>query len=57
MAVVSDVPVETGVEIGRSGVSVVMAAGGVGVEHETNMPANNTMHAKQVLRFITHLLM
>jgi hypothetical protein len=37
MVVVSDVPVEAGVAIGATGLCVVVTAGGVGVEHETNM--------------------
>ena len=57
MAVVSDVPVEAGVETGSNGVCVVVAARGVGVEQETNMPANKPTNAKQVMHFIVNLLL
>ena len=57
MAVISDVQVEAGVETGSNGVCVVVAAWGVGVEHETNMPVNKPTNAKQVMHFIGNLLL
>jgi len=49
-------PVEAAVAIGRIGF-VGVAAGGIGVEQETNMPASNITNAKQVLCFIVHWLL
>jgi hypothetical protein len=59
VATVSDVPVDSSVAGGDNELWVAVAAGGniVGVAHETNMPANNTTIAKQVLHFIVNLLM